>query len=339
MKFDVVTGNPPYQDNKDGGKDLPLYPFFYELAEKISPSYCLISPARFLSGAGATKSEWNQKMLNDPHLKVVYFNQKSSNVFINTDIKGGVAVIYRNKEKNFGGIKTFTSSNELSAILQKVEDKTDKNIGDILYGVTSYTFSAKAYQDYPYISNRVGKGSGNQLTSGIFDAVPEIFLGEKQSEKQIQILGRQNSNRVYKWVNLDYIQIAPNLNSFRVFVPAASGSGALGETISSPVVGNPNIAHTATFISMGNFKNACEAEALLKYLKTKFSRAMLSVKKTTQHNKTKEVWSKVPLQDFTANSDIDWTKSIFEIDQQLYKKYGLDQTEIDFIESKIKAME
>ncbi|QQS19835.1 type II restriction endonuclease [Candidatus Saccharibacteria bacterium] len=65
---------------------------------------------------------------------------------------------------------------------------------------------------------------------------------------------------------------------------------------------------------------------------------MLLGVKTTQHNKTKDVRSKVPTQDFTVNSDIDWSKSIPEIDQQLYAKYGLDQHEIDFIETRVKEM-
>ena len=64
---------------------------------------------------------------------------------------------------------------------------------------------------------------------------------------------------------------------------------------------------------------------------------MLGVLKVTQDN-NKEVWKFVPLQDFTENSDIDWSKSIPEIDQQLYAKYNLNEEEISFIESMIKPM-
>jgi hypothetical protein len=76
----------------------------------------------------------------------------------------------------------------------------------------------------------------------------------------------------------------------------------------------------------------------MKYIKTKvFARAMLGTLKVTQHN-PKSTWKNVPLQDFTATSDIDWSRSIAEIDQQLYAKYGLDQHEIDFIETRVKEM-
>ena len=64
---------------------------------------------------------------------------------------------------------------------------------------------------------------------------------------------------------------------------------------------------------------------------------MLGVLKVTQDNLPR-TWSKIPLQDFTKKSDIDWSKSIAEIDQQLYKKYGLDKKEIDFIETHVKPM-
>lgn len=76
----------------------------------------------------------------------------------------------------------------------------------------------------------------------------------------------------------------------------------------------------------------------MSYIKSKFARVMLGVLKTTQDN-TRAKWEYVPLQDFTPNSDIDWTKSISEIDQQLYKKYNLSEEEINFIETKVQAMD
>ncbi len=94
---------------------------------------------------------------------------------------------------------------------------------------------------------------------------------------------------------------------------------------------------TDTFLEVGKFDNAFEAESLLKYVKSKFFRAMVGVKKTAVFN-YKDAFTFVPLQDFTPNSDIDWSKSIAEIDQQLYKKYGLNQEEIDFIETRVKPM-
>ena len=127
------------------------------------------------------------------------------------------------------------------------------------------------------------------------------------------------------------------LNYYNVFVPEANGTGAIGEVLSTPVIGVPIIGHTDTFLSIGKFASAQEASACLKYIKSKFARCMLGTLKATQHN-PKDTWVNVPMQDFTKESDIDWSKTIEELDAQLYAKYGLSDEEIAFIESMIKPM-
>ncbi|WP_060664197.1 hypothetical protein [Bacillus sp. CHD6a] len=104
------------------------------------------------------------------------------------------------------------------------------------------------------------------------------------------------------------------------------------------LIGRPFESATPTFISIGAFTTQSEAENALKYIKTKFLRCLLGILKITQDNPPSK-WAYIPLQDFTHNSDIDWSKDIPEIDQQLYKKYGLNKSEIDFIEDKVKVMD
>ncbi|MGF7003420.1 superfamily II DNA or RNA helicase [Lachnospiraceae bacterium PFB1-21] len=340
MKFDAVVGNPPYQENNsDSNRDQPLYPHFYDLAEMLSNKYALISPGRFLFGIGATSSEWNNKMLSDDHIKVIQFEQKSDTIFPNTDIKGGVAILYRDANRVLGPIGTFTPSVELNYILKKVEKKGFDPIGNIIFGNSSYKLTETVFKDNPEFDNRVSKSERKSLGSNAFDRYPELFSEKKQSDDDIAIYGRQNNDRTYKFLNKKYIQEGGNLYFWKVIVPGANGSGNLGEILSTPVIGHPGVGHTQTFISLGKFDIEYEAESLLKYLKSKFTRTMLGIKKTTQNNKTADTWSKVPMQDFTESSDIDWTKSISEIDQQLYKKYALDQNEINFIEETAIGMD
>ena len=149
--------------------------------------------------------------------------------------------------------------------------------------------------------------------------------------------------RMYEKVKIEFFASYVLVDS-EILIPKSNGSGAIGEVLSTPLIGEPLIGepligYTQTFISFGAFDNKEEAENLLKYIKTKFARTMLGTMKITQDNATKSVWRNVPLQDFTPNSDIDWSRSIVEIDQQLYAKYGLDQHEIDFIETRVKEME
>ena len=95
---------------------------------------------------------------------------------------------------------------------------------------------------------------------------------------------------------------------------------------------------TPSFISIGNFSTEIEAVNTEKYIRTKFARTLLSVLKITQ-DIVPSKWAYVPIQDFTDHSDIDWSKSLSEIDSQLYKKYGLSNDEIDFIEKNVQPME
>lgn len=121
-------------------------------------------------------------------------------------------------------------------------------------------------------------------------------------------------------------------------LPKANGSGAFGESLSTPLICEPGIGYTQSFIGIGSVDNRSESESILKYVKTKFVRALLGILKITQDNPP-EKWAYVPLQDFTASSDIDWSKSVADIDRQLYRKYGLDDAEIEFIESHVKGMD
>ena len=91
------------------------------------------------------------------------------------------------------------------------------------------------------------------------------------------------------------------------------------------------------YSSQNKFETRSEAENALKYISTKFARTMPGTLKITQDNPI-ETWTNIFLQNFTAQSDIDWTKSVNEIDRQLYKKYALDEVEIAFIEEKIREM-
>ena len=194
------------------------------------------------------------------------------------------------------------------------------------------------HEDYKYIESKLSKGHKNDLTTSIFEKLPEIFKDEVNDEENyIKIIGREKSRRVYKWINKDYITENENLYAYKIILPKSNGSGAIGEVLSTPLIGEPLIGYTQTFISIGFFETRYEAESCMKYIKGKFARCLLGIYKITQDNPP-EKWRFVPIQDFTEKSDIDWSQTIPEIDQQLYKKYNLSKEEIDFIEEKVQEM-
>lgn len=182
-----------------------------------------------------------------------------------------------------------------------------------------------------------------RLESNIFKL--DIFTNVPQKADDFKIIGLADNKRAYRYVERKYIETSEtsNLDKYKIILSKSNGaSGTLGSEparlITTPFIGEPLLGYTRTFIGIGAFSTFFEAQSALKYVKGKFSRAMLGVMKVTQDNNP-EKWKYVPLQDFTPTSDIDWSKPIPEIDQQLYAKYGLDEKEIEFIETHVKEME
>lgn len=337
MKFDFCIGNPPYQETREGTSDAPVFHYIMENALQMFEKVELITPARFLFNAGKTPKEWNEKMLNDPHLKVLFYEQDSSKLFHNTDIKGGIAITYYDSNKNFGKIGAFSQFEELRAITQKLSKFAEKdNIVNIIYLQNRFNLRT-LYKDYPEIKSLISSnGNERRIVSSSFKL--PVFNSEKQSDNDVQILGIINSNsRQYRWIDRKYIDDNGNLEKYKILLPKSNGSGAIGEVLSTPLIGTPLIGYTQSFLGIGDFDSIKEAEAALKYVKSKFARCALGILKITQDNPP-EKWKYVPLQDFTDNSDIDWSKSVHEIDLQLYKKYGLSDDEIAFIETRVKEM-
>lgn len=339
MKFDFCIGNPPYQQELKGTSDKPLYPYLLDAAYEIADIVETITPGRFLFNAGKTSKDWNEKMLNDEHLKIMYYEQNSAKFFANKDIKGGVVICLRNKNKIYEPIKVFTPFNELISILDKVKQISNIFLDSIYYSTDSYKFSSIMHKEHPEIKDMLSKGHEKTVASSVFTTIPDIFTKEKQSQDDLQFIGVIKNIRYWRYIKKEYIdEEHPNLNKYKVILPGNNGSGALGEVLSTPLIGEPLIGHTQTFISFGAFDTKDEAENCMKYIKTKFARACLGILKITQSNK-KETWKYVPIQDFTENSDIDWSKNISEIDEQLFLKYNLDDNEKQFIKEKIKEME
>jgi len=341
LLFNAVVGNPPYQENNqgDGNGSDPLYHKFIDLGFELGKIETLIHPARFLFNAGKTPKEWNEKILNNSHFKVVQYIADSSSLFPSVDIKGGVAITLWDRDTEFGKIGTFSKHQELYGVIEKVKKATKDYLSTIVAPRELYRITDALYDENPAMDGRQSKGHKYSLGSNIFDIFPELFTEDQLSENGYSLVyGRLRTQRCYKFVKTDYITHPDNFTKYKVIIAKANGSGKFGEVLSMPVVGLPYVGYTDTFISIGCFENEYEANSCLKYIKTKFSRALLSSLKVTQIN-PKDVWSNIPLQDFTESSNIDWSKDIPDIDQQLYDNYKLSKEEREFIEKNVQPMD
>lgn len=340
---DVIIGNPPYQDNAVGEQKTyngPLYNLFLDCAYSVSGVVEMIHPARFLSNAGSTPKAWNKKMLEDKYLGICEFWPKSDKLFDDTDIKGGITISLRDDQVNKGPIGLFTPYPELNAILQTVSNhKGFKPMSDMVISRTAYRFTDKMHEDHPEAIGQLSNGHPYDVSTNIFERLPQVFFDEKPNDENeyIRILGRVGNVRAMKYVRRDYIREVENLDGYKLFLSSANSNGVFGETLTLPFVGEPGVGNTETFISIGNFSSICEANAVKKYIATKFVRALLGVLKTT-HHLTPETWKYVPQQDFGETSDVDWSLSVDDVNDFLCKKYQLTSEEILFINEKVQAM-
>lgn len=345
-KFDVIIGNPPYQEAASGSgtRDTPVYNLFMDAAYEVASRAVLITPARFLFNAGFTPKAWNLKMLADQHLSVPVYVPNSDDLFPGTNINGGIAVTYRDAESAGEAIGTFTHYPQLTSIVSKVVDEALDTMDPVITSSRSFRYTEALYEDHPDARDLRPAGNAYLISTNAFDQFTFLFTPERPTDghEYVRVLGLDGKRRSSRWIRREYVAGPDNFSKYKVVVPASRGHlGKLGENpaliLGEPMMGLPQDAVTQTFITIGSFDYEVEAEAALRYLKTKFARTMLGVLKVTQHNPA-ATWKYVPLQNFSPSSDIDWTKSIPEIDQQLYAKYELDDDEIAFIEEKVKPM-
>ena len=333
MKFDFVIGNPPYQEERKGTSTtaLPVYHSFMESSYQVADRVELITPARFLFNAGRTSKSWNEKMLNDPHLKVLLYEKDAGKFFPNTEIKGGVVITYYDRTQDFGAIETFTIHDEANSVIKKIREhiKEEGSFSSKMFVASKFNIS-NLVEDYPQYKGHERRMSSNVLEFDCFH--------EAREADDVAIYGVLKGKRCFKFIHRRYVDLSDeNIAKYKIVTPKADGNGAFGDTLTNPEILEPNTGFTHTFLGIGGFSDKVEAECALKYVKTKFARALLSVLKVTQ-DLNAEKWKYVPLQDFSPSSDIDWSQPIAAIDQQLYAKYGLSAEEIAFIESHVKEM-
>lgn len=343
MKFDAVVGNPPYQLS-DGGAQAsatPIYNLFVEIAKKLSDKYVsLIMPSRWMTG-GKGLDSFRREMIRDEHILKLFDHFNAADCFSNVDIKGGICYFLR--DKNITGLcevvsytkdgifisirklceegdEIFIRENRLISIKRKVQSLTKESFESIVsamkpYGLRGDVFKNPQKYNLPPMSNEFIEDG---LTIWGLDAT------QKRAKKYVQ--------RDYPIPKQEYI------GGYKLFVSRNQGTGVLGEEFSAPIFASPNECCTETFVVIGLFTDKQEMMNCWKYICTKFFRAMVGIRKNDQ-GAGRAIYKFVPLQNFTDKSDIVWSKSISEIDQQLYKKYNLTNEEISFIESMIKPME
>ena len=330
MTFDVIIGNPPYQLNVGVEKEnyaIPIYHRFVEQAKKLNPRYLtMIIPARWYAG-GRGLDEFRNTMLTDNRLRIIHDYPDAADCFPGVQIKAGVCYFLWDRDNRGNCSVTTHLNNEIDGPLERplLENDTktfiryNKSIS-ILHKVYKHeidNFSSLVSPQTPFGLVTSFKGNSKRINHNDL----KLYISGNEKEYKGGVA----------YVPMDMITKGKNMIPWhKVYIgKAGSGSDSFPHSILSvPFYGEPYSVCNQTYLVIGPFENKVICENTISYIKTRFFRFMVLLKKNSQ-DAMREVYSFVPLQDFSKP----WT------DEELYKKYNLSEDEIAFIESMIRPMD
>lgn len=324
MQFDVIIGNPPYQLGDGGGgggaSATPIYNLFVEAALSLDPRYAvMITPSRWFAG-GKGLDDFRDRMLNDHRFVEIVDFPQLYDVFPGVKIRGGVSYWLWSRQHDGDclvttkvgdrvvGAPTYRRLDAYDVLVRRNEavDVLDKVMAFRVNGAPEPPLGEQVSARKPFgLTNERGQPS----PEGISD--PILVYGNQMSSYMERSVISQNLPWVDKWKVL--------------LVKAHGTSGREDMTIlGEPLVAAPGTACTETYLVVGVFESESEANNLAAYMRTRFVRFLVSLRKITQ-NITRDSYRFVP----NLPMDRQWT------DSDLYARYNLTQQDVGFIESMI----
>ena len=322
MNFDVIIGNPPYQMGDGGGNGssaTPIYQQFIQQAMKMNPQYlCMIVPSRWFAG-GRGLDDFRDEMLNDKRLKEIHDHPNASDLFPGVEVKGGINYfLWQNDYDGECLVKTYEKGECVSEMKRPLkEDNTEVFVRyneaiPILRKVQAFqekSFSEFVSSQKPFGLRTFVRGKKESFSDSVI----------LYQSKGIGYINKDEISNNNNWVNLHKIFIS--------YVYGA-GEGFPHQILNKPIYGKPNSACTETYLVIGPFANKERCDNIISYINTRVFRFLVLLIKNTQ-SAPKRVYQFVPQQKF----DKPWT------DEELYKKYGLTEEEIAYIEKMVRPME
>jgi site-specific DNA-methyltransferase (adenine-specific) len=325
MQFDVIIGNPPYQLGQSGGESvggfaMPIYQEFIKAAKSLDPKFVvMVTPARWYAG-GRGLDEFREEMLNDKRIRTLVDFPNASDVFPGVEIKGGVSY--------FIWDSNWKDKCEVTTVIDGVSGKPMKRY------LNEWDVLVRRNEAVSILNKVISLKTKEQVTSLADDVSPiQPFSIRTNFRGAVTAKGMKNSVLLYQNGGTSFIerdQVPRNdewIDEWKVLLANASGSGNDSQVLGYPIVAGPGSACTETYLVIGRFSNEKTAKRFADYLRTRFVRFLVSLRKYTQHiyNERFLFVPKLPM-------DKTWT------DEMLYEKFSLSKNEISFIESLIRPM-
>lgn len=346
MNFSAIVGNPPYQeivsssDNNNASLGKQLFPHFIQFAIKMQPEYVsLITPSRWFSGNAQDGSfpKLRDYVRNNNHFYKIVNYYSNKELFPNVNIGPVNYFLYDNK---YNGDVHFVEVDDENNF-----DETERPLfeegNDIILSMNKLIKYVNKVKSDPKFMPLSSMATGRNAF-GIVGKNINSISSDKPFEGSVKL---RCAHEEVRYIDEKYVLNRKDvMNNWKIFTSKANGgAGLLSDNkqvtiIGRAYIGQPRSVCTDSLIPIGSFETEEEAFNLQKYMSTKFLRFLAGILKASQ-NLYQGIYQYVPIQDFTNNSDIDWKKSIHEVDLQLYKKYGFTEEEIEYIEKKIKLFD
>ena len=353
IKFDAIVGNPPYQLNDGSGASddasNPIYQEFIKSSNGITIHYCsLISPSKWMFGSKPALKSFRKIMMEDPHLRKIIDFENDREIFPNAHNDGGICYFLYDKGYSKNGLLTYRLKLINGDIIEEARTLKEGNSDIIIRDSRRVSIISHANKDITKtgisFKNIVHPTKPFGIRKDIFnkpERYPNANIQDEYYDGAVKIYGvkgiKGGARRKIAYIkretcikNIDFI------DRYKLFFTTSFSTNALNPP--EDIVAGPGEVCTETFLMIGPFKTEEMRNNCHTFFKTNFFKILLYFGRGTMQV-APDVFRFLPLPDFNSNNpDIDWNKSVAEIDQQLYKKYGLDQQEIDFIESMFKSM-
>lgn len=318
MQFDVIIGNPPYQldDGGYGTSAAPIYQLFVEKALGLDPRYAVfVTPSRWMAG-GKGLDKYRERMLTDKRMRSIADYPKLYEAFPGVKIRGGIS--YFLWDRDYNGpceVQTIWDGQPTGPAVARHLD--------------AYDILVRRNEAVPILEKVSAKGeptldarASSQKPFGL-----RTFFHGKPDSKRIKNPVKLFGSQKVSWVDRSEIPTnASWIDKWKVLMTRVQGTSAAVETkfLSKPIIAEPGTACTESYLVAGLFDTKTEATNYANYLRTRFARFLVSLRKSTQ-DAPKHVYAFIP--DLPLNQE--WT------DAKLYKRYGLTKAEIAFIESQV----
>lgn len=345
MKFDVIISNPPYQmtfgiEGGNSANAKSIYNLFIDKALKLNPHYLImITPSRWMTKtAQGIPDAWVDAAISSNGFKTIHDYENASECFPGVEVKGGVN--YFLYEKGYNGKCDYYFHSANGDITRRFDYLDSKEAGIVIRDPKAYSIIGKIDNvEGKYYMDTGTNFSGLVSAKHFFDDSKYLtsnwkgYKDKPDSNYNIKYYLNIDRERTFRWISDSQLpKNTATKDLWKVFIPAAGGSGTDDIILGKPFIGEPGSVCSQTFLVIGydpqkhNFTET-QCKNIITYIQTKFFRYLVSIKKKTQ-NGPRGVYQFVPLQNF--NNDIS--------DEMLYKKYNLSLDERNLIESSIRPM-